>query len=285
MSNRVDFTVVFSVQPGANPNGDPLEGNRPRQLANGHGEVSDVCIKRKIRNRLDNLGENILIKSKDKCDKNEAATVEERYEKAVNDGKTISQLTPDMIKKGLEEFIDIRMFGQVYSFTKSNGENTTGAVSIESATSVDEIEIRETQITKSISNKANDKDKKGSDTMGTKTALDNFALYKFHGTVVGDQAERNGLTEQDINQLKTALMSLFLNDTSTARPFGSLNIERIVWFEHNSKTGDCHPALTRSALKISKKPDVETPESVDDYIFELQEVSNIKCEDIVQPWV
>ena len=120
MTNRIDFQVVFSVK-RANPNGDPIDGNRPRQLADGRGEVSDVCIKRKIRNRLDDMGETILIKSAENClsDK-EPMTVLDRYQSKVTDGKTISKLDEKIIEAGLNEFIDVRMFGQVFRLSPKN---------------------------------------------------------------------------------------------------------------------------------------------------------------------
>ena len=282
MSNRIDFQVIFSVE-RANPNGDPIDGNRPRQLNDGRGEVTDVCLKRKIRNRLDDLGAKILIKSMEDCiaDK-EATTVLERYQEAVNDGKKISGLTTDIIETGLEEFIDIRFFGQVYAFVdKSNGEHTRGAVSITNAISVDPIEIHEVQITKSISN--TEKEKRGSDTMGMKYDVP-FGLYTFFGSVSGRIAEENGITDDDLDKLKQALCTLFKNDESTARPYGSMNVERVIWYEHDSIDGQVRPDVIKNALVIEKIDGVDAPSKLSDYRIDLHNVEELQPEVYDKPW-
>ena len=282
MRNRIDFQVVFSVD-HANPNGDPIDGNRPRQLSDGRGEVTDVCLKRKIRNRFDELGSPILIKSTERClASGEVSTVVERYLQAVNDGEKIKQFSDEIIRKGLDAFIDVRMFGQVYAFIdKSSGQHTRNAVSISSAFSVSPIEIEETQITKSISN--TDKDKKGSDTMGMKYAVP-FAVYRFFGSVSGRVADENHVTDEDIALLKKALCTLFLNDASTARPYGSMNVEKVIWYEHDSIDGQVRPDVVKDALSIEIKPGVDYPKSLDDYEIVVTEIPGLKTEIIDKPW-
>ena len=293
MTNRIDFAVVFSVD-RANPNGDPIDGNRPRQLSDGRGEVTDVCLKRKIRNRLEELGETILIKSADKCTKHwpdptdaskmipEPSTVADRYQYSVNNGKALKGLTEEDIEKGLKAFIDVRLFGQVYAFVdKSNGEHTRGAVSITSAISACPIEINETQITKSISN--TEKDKKGSDTMGMKYNVP-FGVYQFFGSVSGRIAEENFVTQADLDLLKKALCTLFQNDASTARPYGSMNIERVVWYEHDSVDGQVRPDEVKAALNVKPKDGVDNPTCLNDYVFVIRELPGLKIEVIDKPW-
>ena len=108
LSNKIDFAVVFSVK-RANPNGDPLEGNRPRINFDGYGEVSDVCIKRKIRNRLQDMGERIFVQSEDRSDDG-CRSLKERADK----NEKIKQAGKDRekyAKAACEEWIDVRSFG------------------------------------------------------------------------------------------------------------------------------------------------------------------------------
>lgn len=276
MINRIDFQVIFSVD-HANPNGDPIDGNRPRQLNDGRGEVTDVCLKRKIRNRLDDLGAKILIKSMEDCvDDDLGTTVLERYQAGVNNGNKLNGLDGDVIAAGLREFIDIRLFGQVYAFVdKSNGEHTRGAVSITNAMSIDPIEIHEVQITKSISN--TEKEKRGSDTMGMKYNVP-FGLYTFFGSVSGRIAEKNGVTDDDIDKLKQALCTLFKNDESTARPYGSMNVEKVIWYEHDSIDGQVRPDEIKNALVFEKLEGVDIPSGLGDYRIGLRKIDGIKPE-------
>src|SRR5690625_4009047 len=119
LENKIDFAVVLSVEK-ANPNGDPLNGNRPRQNYNGHGEISDVAIKRKIRNRLLDMGEKIFVQSNDKKVDNftslrERAEANETLAKIMKDKNRSSE---EFATVACEEWIDVRSFGQVFAFKK-----------------------------------------------------------------------------------------------------------------------------------------------------------------------
>jgi CRISPR-associated protein Csd2 len=187
LKNKIDFAVIFSVH-RANPNGDPLNGNRPRIDYYGFGEVSDVCLKRKLRNRLQDMGESIFVQSDDRSDDG-CKSLKERAEACkelmdVNDGKNKAKFAEIACK----QWFAVRAFGQVFAY-KSLGKMTDvsvgvrGPVSIQSAVSVSPVILSEMQITKSVNNEPSTKgDRKSSDTMGTKHRVD-FGLYVTYGSI------------------------------------------------------------------------------------------------------
>ncbi|MEC2639789.1 type I-C CRISPR-associated protein Cas7/Csd2, partial [Bacillus thuringiensis] len=223
LDHKIDFAVVLSVTK-ANPNGDPLNGNRPRQNYDGHGEISDVAIKRKIRNRLQDMEESIFVQSNDrKVD--QFNSLRERAETNVDLVKALkSKDNPheQFAAIACKEWIDVRSFGQVFAFKGGAGKGVSvgvrGPVSIHTATSVDPIDITSMQITKSVNSEPG-KDK-GSDTMGMKHRVD-FGVYVFYGSINTQLAEKTGFTNEDAEKIKNALVTLFENDASAARPEGS----------------------------------------------------------------
>ena len=165
-TNKIDFEVLVMVQ-NANPNGDPLNGNRPRETYDGYGEISDVCIKRKIRNRLQDMGENIFVQSDERVD-DECKSLSDRAKK--NEVMQKAQKEKDRDKyaeEACKNWMDVRSFGQVFAFKDGNvSVGVRGPVSIHSAFSVLPVSIDSMQITKSVNSET--KDKKSSDTMGMK---------------------------------------------------------------------------------------------------------------------
>ena len=154
LQKKIDFMVLLTVN-GANSNGDPLNGNRPRTNIDGFGEISDVCIKRKIRNRMQDMGHKIFVQSDDRCDdgcntlKDRAATLK------AQDGKNLKD-AEEYAKKACTTWLDVRTFGQVFAFKggkKGDGVSVSvrGPVSIHQATSVSPVDIESMQITKSVS--------------------------------------------------------------------------------------------------------------------------------------
>lgn len=250
LDHKIDFAVVFSVK-NANPNGDPLNGNRPRQNFDGYGEVSDVAIKRKIRNRLQDLGEAIFVQSDDRA--NDGF-------KSLNDrAESIPELAKiKKDKKGsvdtfalvaAQTWYDVRAFGQVFAFKgDSLSVGVRGPVSIHPAISVEPIDITSTQITKSVNSVTGDK--KGSDTMGMKHRVDQ-GVYKFVGSINTQLAEKTGFKNKDAEKLKEVLVSLFENDASSARPEGSLEVIKVIWWEHSSKLGQYSSAKVHRSLQVS----------------------------------
>ena len=254
LDHKIDFAVVFSVIK-ANPNGDPLNGNRPRQNYDGHGEVSDVALKRKIRNRLQDLGEPIFVQSNDRSDDQlkslrERAEGNEALAKIVNQKDSSSE---EFAKTACEQWIDVRSFGQVFAFKGSGGKGVSvgvrGPVSIHTATSVDPIDITSMQITKSVNSEPGEK--RGSDTMGMKHRVD-FGVYVFYGSINTQLAEKTGFTVEDAEKIKQALVTLFENDASSARPEGSMEVHKVYWWEHSSKLGQYSSAKVHRSLHISK---------------------------------
>ena len=159
-TNKIDFAALVMVN-NANPNGDPLNGNRPRESYDGYGEISDVCIKRKIRNRLQDMGERIFVQSEERCDDGYKCLADRvKGNKAMPEAKSGKVDKEAYAKAACEQWIDVRSFGQVFAFDKLS-VGVRGPVSIQSAFSVAPIVIDSIQITKSVSSES--KDKKGSE--------------------------------------------------------------------------------------------------------------------------
>lgn len=249
LDHKIDFAVVFSVT-NANPNGDPLNGNRPRQNFEGYGEVSDVAIKRKIRNRLQDMGEVIFVQSDDRANDgfkslNDRAEAVPELAKIKKDKKGNAD-TFALI--AAQTWFDVRAFGQVFAFKgDSLSVGVRGPVSIHPAISIEPINITSTQITKSVNSVTGDK--KGSDTMGMKHRVDH-GVYKFVGSINTQLAEKTGFTNEDAQKIKEALLSLFENDASSARPEGSLEVIKVIWWEHNSKLGQYSSAKVHRSVSV-----------------------------------
>lgn len=279
LDHKIDFAVVVAVHK-ANPNGDPLNGNRPRQNYDGYGEISDVAIKRKIRNRLQDLGEAIFVQSNDRQD-DSYKSLRERAASNEELAKILKSKTPandEFASVACETWYDVRAFGQVFAFKgeKSGGGVSVGVrgpVSIHTATSIDPIDITSTQITKSVNSEPGES--RGSDTMGMKHRVD-FGVYVFKGSVNTQLAEKTGYTNEDAEKLKQVLVSLFENDASSARPEGSMEVLKVYWWEHNSKLGQYSSAKVHRALEVVKK--VDEPKKAEDYDFVLNELDGLKVE-------
>lgn len=264
LANKIDFAVILSVK-NANPNGDPLNGNRPRETYDGIGEISDVCIKRKIRNRLMDMGQPVFVQSDDKrADgfkslKERADSVDEL--KKTKDSELYA-------KVACEKWMDVRSFGQVFAFKGNDvSVGVRGPVSVHPAFSVDPIDITSIQITKSVNSVTGDK--KSSDTMGMKHCVP-FGVYVFYGSINCQLAEKTGFTEEDAELIRDALISLFENDSSSARPDGSMEICKVFWWKHNCKTGQYSSAKVHRSLHIvpiegKKAPGGNLPFRMEDY--------------------
>lgn len=276
LQKKIDFKVVVSVT-NANPNGDPLNGNRPRQNFDGLGEISDVAIKRKIRNRLQDMNEAIFVQSDDRATdgltslKDRVDSIEE-LKKIAADKKKADVTRFSQV--ACETWIDTRSFGQVFAFKGLElSVGVRGPVSIQTAFSLDPIDINSLQITKSV-NSVSEGGGKSSDTMGTKHFVD-FGLYVFNGSINIQLAEKTGFSEEDAEKIKEALITLFENDASAARPDGSMAVEKVYWWEHPSKMGKQSSAKVHRSVEITKKPTVDRPKSVADYDFTVTELEGI----------
>lgn len=250
LTNKIDFAVIFKVK-NANPNGDPLNGNRPRANYDRIGEVSDVCIKRKIRNRLMEVGKDIFVQSDDnKLDS--CKSLRERAETVLDKNKTSEENAGLACKK----WFDVRAFGQVFAYggeSKGSGVSigVRGPVSVHTAFSLSPVNITSTQITKSVSGEGDGK-KKSSDTMGMKHRVDD-GIYAFYGSMNPQLASKTGFSDDDAEVIKNILPKLFENDASSARPEGSMEILNVVWWQHDCVHGQYSSAKVHRSLTV--KPD------------------------------
>lgn len=278
LQNKIDFAAIITAT-NANPNGDPLDGNRPRENFDGFGEISDVCIKRKIRNRLQDMGEKVFVQSDDRCDDG-CDSLRKRAEsnetlKAISKGKNTNR--DEYANKACEEWIDVRSFGQVFAFkgdTVSVG--VRGPVTVQQAVSADPIDIVSMQITKSV-NGESDKAGKSSDTMGMKHRVE-FGLYVIKGSINCQLAEKTGFTEEDAEKIKEALKTLFDNDCSSARPEGSMEVCRLYWWKHDCKTPKHSSAKVHRSLKVKLKEGIAKARSFDDYVITVDELEGVTPE-------
>ena len=272
LQNKIDFALVIAVQ-HANPNGDPLNGNRPRETYEGYGEISDVCLKRKIRNRMMDLGAPVFVQSDDRSNDG-FRSLKERAD-ACPALKTKDREA--YAKAACETWLDVRSFGQVFAFKTGKDDGVSvgvrGPVSIHPAFSVDPITIDSLQITKSVNSIPGDK--KSSDTMGTKHRA-GFGLYTTCGSVNCQLAEKTGFTENDAELLKEALRTLFENDTSSARPDGSMEVLRMYWWRHNCKSGQYSSAKVHHLLHVEKK--VDLPRDIQDYAITCDDLPGLAVE-------
>lgn len=288
LQNKIDFAVILRVK-SANPNGDPLNGNRPRTDYSNFGEMSDVSIKRKIRDRLlerwindgkKDDGNMILVQSDDrKAD--DAKSLRARAEAGL--GKELgSDKTAELSCK---KWIDVRAFGQLFALKsnkkagkkKEDGndeEGDTGVsigirgpVTVQSAFSVEPIDISSLQITKSVSGEG-DGTKRGSDTMGMKHRVDQ-GVYRFFGSMNPQLAERTGFSDTDAEALKQILPKLFENDEAAARPAGSMEVLKVIWWQHNCKAGQHSSAKVHRTLTVNA-----------DGSYELANLDGLKPEEI-----
>ena len=274
-TNKIDFEVLVMVQ-NANPNGDPLNGNRPRETYDGYGEISDVCIKRKIRNRLQDMGENIFVQSDERVD-DECKSLSDRAKK--NEVMQKAQKEKDRDKyaeEACKNWMDVRSFGQVFAFKDGNvSVGVRGPVSIHSAFSVLPVSIDSMQITKSVNSET--KDKKSSDTMGMKHKV-NSALYIVKGSINHQLAQKTGFSDEDAEKIKEALRTLFVNDSSSARPDGSMEVCRVYWWKHNCPMGQYSSAKVHRLVKVTAK--IEDPKVFGDYEIVIDSLPGLELEEI-----
>ena len=245
-TNKIYFEVVIMVNHG-NPNGDPLNGNR-----------------------LQDLGEKIFVQSEDRCDDG-CKSLADRTK--TNDKMQKALKTKDdeaYAKAACESWIDVRAFGQVFAFKgNSVSVGVRGPVTIQSAFSVDPIDIESIQITKSVNSETSH------DTMGMKHRV-NFALYTVKGSINHQLAEKTGFSDEDAEKIKEALRTLFENDASSARPDGSMEVVKVYWWKHNCPMGQYSSAKVHRLLKIEKK--TEFPKNIDDYEITLDSLPGLEVE-------
>lgn len=278
LNNKIDFAVLVNVK-NANPNGDPLNGNRPRVNYDGLGEISDVCIKRKIRNRLMEAGHPIFVQSDD----SRIDDYRSLRARAENELKNIDMKNDQKYRKeACKKWFDVRAFGQVFAYKgKKDDEKGVsigirGPVSIHPAFSIIPVSISSIQITKSVSGEGDGK-QRASDTMGMKHRVEH-GLYVFYGSMNPQLAIRTGFTDEDADAIKQALISLFQNDSSSARPEGSMEVHKVFWWKHNCKNGQYSSAMVHRSIEVSAKTDVTESRDVNDYNITIQQLDDLTPE-------
>jgi len=293
LTKKIDFIGFITVE-RSNPNGDPLNGNQPRTDYGSYGEISDVCLKRKLRNRLQDIGEKILVQSNERADDG-CDSIRSRVEANPAMDKSLKMKDKEQgrtrifAEEACKAWIDVRAFGQVFALKEAKKQGVDavsvgvrGPVTLHTAVSLDPVTITGIQITKSVNNEPGDK--KGSDTMGMKYRVD-FGVYKFQGSINVQLAEKTGFSEGDAEKIKEALCTIFENDASSARPEGSMEMSRFYWIEHANKTGCAPSAKIHRSVSAQKKDGVETPSHLDDYIIDdsaLYAIDGIHIEKYVE---
>lgn len=275
LQNKIDFVVFVSVTM-ANPNGDPLNGNSPRTDYNGLGEMSDVCIKRKLRNRMQDLEQAVFVQSADRSDDG-CNSLSDRASAVLGKAKEFKD-SEAYAKKACETWLDVRSFGQVFAFkdTKGMSVGVRGPVSIHQGVSLSPVQVEDMQITKSVNGESSDKGRT-SDTMGMKHFV-RFGLYKVKGSINVQLAEKTGFTEQDAEVLKECLRTLFANDASSARPDGSMEVVKLYWFRHNCKDGQYSSAKVHRSVQAELTVPDAIPTCAEDYKIMLEPLDGLEPE-------
>lgn len=279
IKNRYEFVVLFDVENG-NPNGDPDAGNMPRvDPETGYGLVTDVCLKRKIRNYVEMAkeGENgyrIYIKDGvplNTSDKEACAYVRVDPDKLKDAKKKDEHLDEKLRDFMCDNFYDIRTFGAVMTtFVKGalNCGQVRGPVQLGFARSVDPILPQEVTITRVAITTEADAEKKGTE-MGRKYIVP-YGLYRAEGYVSANLARKTtGFSQEDLDLLWTAILNMFENDHSAAR--GKMAVRELIVFKHDCELG-CAPAHKLFELvKAVRKDGVTTPRSYEDYTVTVDE--------------
>ena len=284
LKNKIDFALIFTVH-NANPNGDPLDGNRPRTTYEGLGEVSDVCLKRKIRNRWIDEGYSVFVQSDDRrAPGDHYRSLRERAEGCEalkrcqadsmprKKGERAAATREDYARIACETWLDVRAFGQVFAFKGGKGDESVdgmsvgirGPVSIHPAFSTETVNVVSTQITKSVNLETGaNPDMKAPDTMGMKHRVDR-GVYVTYGSINVQPAEKTGFGEEDAQALKEALRTIFRNDATAARPDGSMEVVKLIWWEHNCPNGQYSAAKVHRSVQIEADKDGMPRVSVDE---------------------
>ena len=286
IKNRYEFVILFDVENG-NPNGDPDAGNMPRiDPESGLGLVTDVCIKRKIRNYIETVkeeekGYKIYIKEDVPLNRSDKEAcqylgIEETEEKKVTDAlKKLKKSDPDADKKLRDfmccNFYDIRTFGAVMTtFVKAslNCGQVRGPVQIGFARSIDPIVSQEVTITRVAITTEKDAENKNTE-MGRKCIVP-YGLYRAEGYVSANLARRvTGFSEEDLELLWEAIINMFEIDHSAAR--GKMAVRELIVFQHSKELGDCPAYRLFDAVEVRKKEGVEYPRQYQDYMVQIHE--------------
>ncbi len=281
IKNRYDFVLFFDVENG-NPNGDPDAGNMPRiDPESGYGLVTDVCLKRKIRNYVETVKEDatgyrIYIKDNiplNRSDKEACAYVGVEPDKLAEAKKKDGNLEEKIRDFMCSNFYDIRTFGAVMTtFTKGslNCGQVRGPVQLGFARSVDPVLPQEVTITRVAITTEADAEKKNTE-MGRKYIIP-YALYRCDGYVSANLARKTtGFSEEDLELLWKAILNMFENDHAASR--GKMAVRRLFVFKHDSELGNAPAHKLFDLIHAEKKEGVVSPRAFLDYTVSINESS------------
>lgn len=285
--NRYDFVILFDVENG-NPNGDPDAGNMPRvDPETGYGLVTDVCLKRKIRNYVETLKEDApgyRIYIKDGVPLNRSDNEAIAALGIDGDLKAAKKSTPDIDRKlrdwMCQNFFDIRTFGAVMTtFVKGalNCGQVRGPVQLGFARSVDPIVPQEVTITRVAITTEADAEKKGTE-MGRKHIVP-YGLYRAEGFVSANLARKTtGFSDEDLQLLWQAILNMFENDHSAAR--GKMAVRELIIFKHDSELGNAPSYKLFDAVTVARKDGIAVPRSYQDYTVSVADTlpEGVHCE-------
>ena len=286
IKNRYEFVVLFDVENG-NPNGDPDSGNMPRiDPESGLGLVTDVCLKRKIRNYVETVKEDakgykIYIKEdvplnrsdREACEslgitETEDKKVTEALKKLKKSDKDVDIKLRDYM---CDNFYDIRTFGAVMTtFVKAslNCGQVRGPVQLGFARSIDPIVSQEVTITRVAITTEKDAENKSTG-MGRKNIVP-YGLYRVEGYISANLARKvTGFSEEDLDLLWEAIINMFENDHSAAR--GKMAVRELIVFKHSKELGDCPAYKLFDAVEVRKKEEIEYPRKYQDYTVQIHE--------------
>lgn len=260
LKNRIDFVYIFDVQDG-NPNGDPDAGNLPRvDTETGQGLVTDVCLKRKVRNYIDAAkkgasGYDIFIQEAAVLDNR----VEEVYKEPEIESKKGAEQKEEAKRALCNRYFDIRTFGAVIA-TKDKQGQVRGPIQFTFARSVDPVVSHTHAITRMAVTKEADKDKER--TIGRKSTVP-YGLYVAHGFISANLAKQTGFDEDDLNLFWDALRNMYDIDRSAAR--GLMSARKIIAFIHSSELGNAPAHALFDLVSIKKKSSIAIPREFRDY--------------------
>ncbi len=270
LKNRYDFVIIFDVQDG-NPNGDPDAGNLPRiDPETGRGLVTDVCLKRKIRNYVQvtkNMASPYDIFVKEKAILN--VSIDEAHEQESVKSKKKGEKTEAARKYMCGRYFDVRTFGAVMNTGKKAGQ-VRGPVQLTFGRSVDPVVTLEHSITRmAVTTEAEAEEQSGDNRMmGRKNTIP-YGVYVAHGFVSPHLAAQTGFSEEDLNLVWKALENMFEHDRSAAR--GLMSTRQLIVFKHDSALGNAPAYSLFDRVKVSRRDEGQPPRDFKDYVVAIDE--------------
>ena len=272
VDRKIDYALVITAQ-NCNPNGDPCNLNKPRTDYDGYGEITDVCLKKKIRNRWQDMGENILTFDEARIGKTPKTLLQKVQEdtelyQLLQEGQ--NDLYADLAK---DRWLDVRSFGQIFALKNKQGAASLGirgCATMGIAKSLEIVDIKDIMGTRNYNNKE-EGFKKGTSTWFSKYIIEK-GVYVAYGSIFPQLASINKFTYDDAEKLKFAMSTIFENDAAQARPSGSMG-STLYWWEHISKDKRQHPSI-----KVHRSLNIKPIDTFPYFECNPETLDNIKLE-------